>query len=134
MKTTRDYDSLHYPVTIFNGRTTTMDPRVRPQNVRHLHAKLTKIRGNRHTYIYTDRQTAHSLKLLNLCIDTLTLGAVWQYLLPGGDTHPPLSTFFRLLAPVGSDLPIGEVLKNQQRQLFRLIYYNLFLTEKGNNS
>ena len=44
-----------------------------------------------------------------LNINTLTLGAVWQYLHPGADTHASLSTF---LAPVASNLPFGDVLKN----------------------
>ena len=61
--------------------------------------------------IHTDRDNH---KLLNLYMNTLTLGAVWQYLLPGTDTHAPLSTFFRLIEQVASDFPSGEVLKKHK--------------------
>ena len=40
--------------------------------------------------------------------NTLTLEAVWLYLFPGAEIHSPLSMFLRLLAPVASDLPIGN--------------------------
>ena len=50
--------------------------------------------------------------LLILYINTLTLGEVWQYLLSGADIDSPLSKFLRLLGPMASDLPIGDVLKN----------------------
>ena len=66
----------------------------------------------------------------HLYINYLTSRAVWQHLLPGADPHAPLSTFFRLIAQVASDLRSGEVLNKPQRRLFRLIYYNLFLAEK----
>ena len=71
-----------------------------------------------HTHTHTD---IHILMLsmldtrLYLYINTLTLGAIWQHLLQGADIHSPLSTFLRLLAPVASDLPTGEVFKKPQR-------------------
>lgn len=45
----------------------------------------------------------------------LTLGAVREYLVRGAEVHLPVSTFLRLLGPLASDLPIGDILKNPQR-------------------
>ena len=47
----------------------------------------------------------------NLYINTLTLGAVWQCLLPCADVYSPLSMLIRLLGPVASDLPVGDYIK-----------------------
>ena len=53
-----------------------------------------------------------------------------QYLL-----HSPLSTFLRLLAPVASDLPIGDVLKNHKGSYLELFTIMLFyLLDKDGNS
>ena len=41
----------------------------------------------------------------------LILEAVWQYRLPCAEVRSLLSTFFRLLAPLVPDPPIGDVLK-----------------------
>ena len=57
----------------------------------------------------------------NLYINTLIVVAVWQHLLPGADTHAPLSMFIRLLVPMASDLPIGDVLNKHIGS-----YINLF--------
>ena len=55
----------------------------------------------------------------------LILGVVWQCLLPGADVHSPLSMFFRLLAPVASYLPIGDVFRKPPRQLFTITLFYL---------
>ena len=45
------------------------------------------------------------------CEWALTLGAVWEYLLPGAEVHSPLFMFLRLLVPLGCGLPTGNLLK-----------------------
>ena len=49
-----------------------------------------------------------------LYINTLIIGAVWQYILPGADVHSPLSILLLLLVPVASDRPTGGVFKNRE--------------------
>ena len=54
-----------------------------------------------------------------------------QYFLPGDYLHSPLSKFNRLLAPVASDLPIGEVFN---KTMVLIYYYAFYLSDKVGNS
>ena len=53
----------------------------------------------------------------------LTFGSVWLYLLPGTEAHSSLSVFLRLLGPLTSDLPIGDVLTHQKDSYLKLFTY-----------
>ena len=61
-----------------------------------------------------------------LDINTLTLGrscSISSQAPP--PTHAPVSTYLRLLAPMASDLPIGDVLKTTSYlDLFTIIFYS----------
>ena len=94
-----------------------------------------KINGSQHWGLCTPRDSGDHMAVTTLAVTTLsastkrwlgdtlfinrlTLGEVWQYLLLGTHTLAPRSTFLCLIAPVASNLPIGNELISLQRQLF----------------
>ena len=80
---------------------------------------------------YNEKERHYCCYYYYLYINTLTLGEVWQYLLPGADLHSPLSMFLRLLILVASDLTIGDVFKKHNGCYLLLFFY---LSDKDRNS